>query len=145
MKTVLLSDNDASADAAHIRVAREGSNQAIANHDAEQIAATLDEDYQLTAGNGDFFHGTPAQKLEAWRDVFSRFDDVIYVRTPDTVEVSRYLPLAFELGNWTGSWSTEHGIKELGGRYSASWRKVSGHWKIRAELFVTLNCSGPDC
>lgn len=145
MKTVLLSDNDASADAAHIRVAREGSNQAIANHDAEQIAATLDEDYQLTAGNGDFFRGTPAQKLEAWRDVFSRFDDVIYVRTPDTVEVSRYLPLAFELGNWTGSWSTEHGIKELGGRYSASWRKVSGHWKIRAELFVTLNCSGPDC
>jgi hypothetical protein len=145
MKTALLSDNDTTADAALIRAIREGSNQAIADHNAEQIAATLDEDYQLTAGNGDFFHGTPTQKLEAWREVFARFDDAIYVRTPDTVEVSRCLPLAFELGHWTGSWSTGHGITKLGGRYSACWRKVKGRWKIRAEIFVTLNCSGPGC
>jgi hypothetical protein len=63
---------------------------------------------------------------------------VLYVRTPDTIEVSASQTRAAEIGTWVGT-ATENGVaRRWGGRYAAHWVLVDGTWKIRAELFVTL-------
>jgi ketosteroid isomerase-like protein len=133
------------ADEASIRAIRMGSNEAIARHDVEAIVASIDSEYQITTGAGVFYRGGPDEELRAWSEHFAEYDDVVYVRTTESVELSTWLPIAAESGNWTGSYRTENGIRNLNGRYLASWRKVNGDWKIRSELFVTLACEGPGC
>ena len=128
-----------------IREVRAKSNEYIAQHDAAGIASFLDDDYQITTGKGEFFRETPQEDAAAWAEIFDTYADVVYIRTPESVEVSSYLPLAYEAGSWVGSWTAAGGRKEVGGRYSASWHKVAGKWKIRSELFVTLYCNGPAC
>lgn len=127
-----------------IRSLRDQSNAAIARHDAEAVVSLLDAQYQITVGSGDLFHGKAAE-LDAWRAEFARAADVKYVRTPESVEVSTSGERAAEIGVWVGSWTTPRGPHSLRGRYAAHWRKVGGSWKIRAELFVTLNCEGVGC
>lgn len=82
---------------------------------------------------------------EIARSDISKFDDVVYVRTPTRIEISSYLPRAAEFGDWVGNWTSDKGSIEVGGSYSASWRKVDGAWKIQSEIFVTLFCKGPAC
>jgi hypothetical protein len=52
---------------------------------------------------------------------------------------------AAEFGDWVGNWTADKGPIEVGGSYSASWRKVDGVWKIQSEIFVTLFCNGAAC
>lgn len=127
-----------------IRSLRSQSNAAIARHDAEAVVSFLDAEYQITDGSGDLFHDRAAE-LEGWRAEFARAADLVYVRTPESVEVSTSGERAAEIGVWVGSWTTPGGGRRLRGRYAAHWRKVGGSWKIRAELFVTLSCEGGRC
>ena len=79
---------------------------------------------------------------ERMESEFSSKSDVLYVRTPQTVQVFEAWGMASESGTWTGSW-TENGQKiELTGTYMAKWHKLDGSWLIRAEVFVPLTCSG---
>jgi len=133
------------ADEASIRAIRKASNEAIARHDVEAIVASIDSEYQITTGAGAFYRGGPDDEFRTWTEHFAEFDDVEYVRTTESVELSTWLPLAAESGSWTGSYRTENGIRNLNGRYLASWRKVNGDWKIHSELFVTLACEGQGC
>jgi len=71
--------------------------------------------------------------------------DVLYVRAPESIEISADYPLAAETGTWVGTWSTSQGPVRTGGRYSAMWRQVDGEWKVRSELFVALYCGGVSC
>ena len=84
-------------------------------------------------------------RAEEWSEVFASAPDVIYVRTPQSVEVSSSGTRGAEIGSWVGSWTTPEGRQELGGRYAAHWRRIDGVWRIRSELFVTLVCEGPAC
>jgi ketosteroid isomerase-like protein len=127
-----------------VRSLRQQSNAAIARHDVEAVVSFLDSDYQITVGSGGLFHGRAAE-LEAWRAEFARAADLVYVRTPESVEVSTSGERAAEIGVWVGSWTTLNGPHRLRGRYAAHWRKVGGSWKIRSELFVTLRCEGVGC
>lgn len=61
------------------------------------------------------------------------------------MEIDASQLLGFESGTWVGEWTTPAGPLRTGGRYSASWSKASGSWKIRSELFVTLFCEGAGC
>jgi len=124
---------------------RAASNKAIRQHDVEGIVASLDDPYQINTGSGLLFHGGPETEKENWAGHFSQYDDVVYVRTPTRIEVSTYLPRAAEFGNWVGNWTADKGPIEVGGSYSASWRKVDGVWKIQSEIFVTLFCNGAAC
>lgn len=127
-----------------IRSLRAQSNAAIARHDVTGAVALLDVEYQITTGDGTLAHGRAAEP-EAWAREFARAADLVYVRTPTTIEVSASGDRAAEIGAWTGSWSTPAGLRTVGGRYAAYWRLVEGSWRIRSELFVTLSCAGPGC
>jgi ketosteroid isomerase-like protein len=140
--TVQAASNQTPSD--DIRSRRSQSNAAIARHDVEAVVSFLDAEYQITAGSGELFHGKAAE-FEAWRAVFARAADLVYVRTPESVEVSTTGERAVEIGAWVGSWTTSKGPHHVRGRYAAHWRKVGGLWKIRAELFVTLSCEGVGC
>ena len=127
-----------------IREARVRSNDAIAAHDVDAILAELDAAFQVTAGSGRFIRGRVAMG-EAFAAQFSNFPDAHYVRSAGSVEVAESGLLGFETGTWVGTWTTPAGALRTGGRYSASWSKASGAWKVRSELFVTLYCEGAGC
>lgn len=131
-------------DAALIREARTRSNAAIAAHNIPGILAELDSAFQITAGSGRFLQSRVAMG-EAFSVQFGEFRDAVYVRSPESVEIADSSLLGFETGTWVGTWTTPAGPLRTGGRYSASWSKTSGSWKIRSELFVTLFCTGAGC
>lgn len=133
-----------STDADAIKTARAASNQAIARHDTDAIVSFFDEEYVITTGAGSIEPGRDAQ-LGMWADHIDQYPDVVYVRTPTDVVLSETNSPAIENGAWVGTWTSENGAQEKGGRYTAYWRKADGVWKIRSELFVTLYCEGEDC
>jgi ketosteroid isomerase-like protein len=127
-----------------IRAARAASNDAIARHDAQAIVSFLDSEYQITTSVGQMFQGTEGE-VSTWNRLFAERQDVVYVRTPDNVEISLDYPLASESGRWVGTWTSTEGPVRTGGDYQAMWRKTPHGWKIRAELFVALYCKGDGC
>ena len=137
--------SDPHSDEEQIASIRSLSNEAIARHDVSGIVSSLAGEYQITTGKGLIFQDSPKEEGDLWAGLFAESGDIIYVRTPDTIEVSTYLPRAAENGKWIGSWTTSTGRKEVGGSYAATWSKVDGQWKIRSEIFVTLFCNGPGC
>lgn len=127
-----------------IREARAQYNAAIREHDVPGIVSFLDEEYQITTSLGQLSQGRDADAA-AWKQLFATREDVVYVRSPESIEVSRDYPLAAEVGTWVGTWTTIDGQVRTGGRFSAMWRKVDGEWKVRSELFVALYCDGMRC
>jgi len=127
-----------------IEQARERFNDAIARHDVQAITSFLDEEYQITTSLGDLIHGRDEQG-PSWQSLFDTRDAVVYVRSPEAIEVSVDYPLAAESGTWVGSWMAKEGPVRTGGRYAAMWRKAGGEWKVRSELFVALYCEGVGC
>ena len=132
------------SDAERIRALRSQSNDAIARHDVPAILSFLDDEFQVTAGSGAMLQGGDEMGV-AFAQQFEEFNDLIYVRTIESVEISISNPLAAEIGTWVGTWTTPSGPLRTGGRYAASWRKRDGAWVIRSELFVTLFCEGAGC
>ncbi len=137
--------SDGASDEETIRKIRAESNAAIRAHDANGIAASFADPYQITTGSGKLYHDTPEEEVILWEELFAENSDVVYVRTPAQIEVSGYLPRAAENGNWVGNWTADKGPVEMGGSYSASWIKINGRWKIQSEMFVTLYCEGDGC
>lgn len=124
---------------------RDSFNAAIAEHDAERIAGYIDDQYQITTSDGGQYQSTPVEEAAAWREIFRDNPDIVYIRTPNVVDVNSFLDLAAETGSWVGRWSSADGDVEVGGSYFAQWRKVGESWKIRAEVFVGLYCNGHGC
>jgi ketosteroid isomerase-like protein len=128
-----------------IRARRAAFNEAIARNDADAIREFLDEPFHLAAGDGDLLEGSMDYHIEGWAEHFAAYDEIRYVRSPQTIEVSRYVPRAWEQGRWRG-YAVRDGLTiERSGRYSAAWNKVAGTWRIAAELYVTLDCDGDGC
>jgi len=126
-----------------IRAVREHFNEAIANHDAETIGTLLAPNYHIVTGRSDQFHGADEEPLR-WASVFEKDPTVIYRRTPREIRVNELWGLAEELGNWTGSYSSENGMVNASGVYSAKWQRAeNGEWLIQVEVFTTLECDGP--
>jgi ketosteroid isomerase-like protein len=130
--------------AERIRDERDLYNAAIEHHDVAAIVSFLDDEYQITTSLGQLSQG-PDAEAAGWRDLIASRPDVLYVRTPDSIEISNDYPLAAETGTWLGTWSTDAGPVRTGGRYSAMWRRVDDEWKVRSELFVALFCDGVGC
>jgi ketosteroid isomerase-like protein len=145
---VLISASFASAqgdsDAEQIRSARAVYNGAIARHDVPAIVSFLDDEYQITTSLGQLIQDRDDEGA-SWHELFASRQDLLYVRSTETLEISNDYPLAAETGTWVGSWSTTDGPVRTGGRYAAMWRKVDGVWKVRSELFVALFCDGIAC
>ena len=127
-----------------IREVRAEYNDAIARHDVASIISFLDDEYQITTSLGQLIQDRDGE-AESWQDLFESRRDLLYVRSPESIEISADYPLAAEIGTWVGTWSTSEGPVRTGGRYTAMWRRVDATWKVRSELFVALYCNGVSC
>jgi ketosteroid isomerase-like protein len=131
-----------SGDADNIKAERIAQNDAIVRHDLDAIASYWTDDVTIQRGLGAQESGKQAY-LKLFRDDDPNSKDlIIYVRTPDAVEVSHEWPLAFETGLWQGHQGGVSGPVVIEGRYSAQWVKRQDRWLIRSEVFVALNGFG---
>lgn len=126
-----------SPDSAEILRLRAASNAAIAAHDAAGIVACVEDEVCVTTGNGQVCIGREAMRAR-FAEMFARQPDILYVRTPHSVELSEAAPLACEQGVWRGSWSEDGRPVQVDGRYTAMWRRGGQGWRIRSELYVLL-------
>ncbi|MDZ7647055.1 MAG: nuclear transport factor 2 family protein [Cytophagales bacterium] len=117
------------------------SNQAIANHDSLAVADFLTEDFHIVSSRNSESSGRDSMR-QSFSQEFKVKPDVIYIRTPVTIQVYENWDMASEIGTWTGQWQEPDGLVKLTGSYYAKWHKVNGTWKIRAELFTPLTCEG---
>jgi ketosteroid isomerase-like protein len=123
-----------------IRAARVAQNAAIAARNADSVAAFWTEDVSVTAGLGFVLRGRAAYK-----GAFGHDAPMLYTRTPESIRASATWPLAWEEGTWTGTATVGQPQQSMTGRYSAQWVKEDDRWRIRAELFVALECTGAAC
>lgn len=119
-----------------VRAARLSSNRAIQRHDIATFATTLDSDFVAVGGNGGYIASRQAY-IDLFTGDFADAAALRYERTPDKVELSTTKPLAAESGHWVGL--HPDGSHAASGTYFAMWRKTAEGWKLRSELFVTLN------
>jgi ketosteroid isomerase-like protein len=132
-----------------IRDSRSASNAALASHNAAAFAQVLKDDATVVAASGKVIQGRAAmqKKIESrW----SSQPDLVFVRTPTTIDISRSDPAASERGSWTGHATTPAGLADWRGDYLAVWRKTittAGlpSWTIASEVFVALDCTGAGC
>ncbi len=115
----VLGDETGAEASEEILALRASFNESIKNHDATSIAAYLDSEYQITTSSGEHYRETPEEDVAVWAETFRDNEDIVYVRTPDVVEVSSYYDLAAETGTWVGRWSSRKGAVEMGGSYFA--------------------------
>jgi len=134
----------AADDADEIKMIRMKSNEAIARHDVDVLQSYLDKDFVITISTG-AIERSRDEHGNSFAAHFEEYPDVVYVRTPSEITLSKAYPLAIEHGTWVGSRTTENGKLENGGQYTAAWRKTDGVWRIYSELFVGLYCNGADC
>ncbi|MEQ9425167.1 MAG: nuclear transport factor 2 family protein [Cyclobacteriaceae bacterium] len=124
-----------------IKQARAASNQAIADHDAEKLAGFWMENYTIVTSRDNEKKGREINRKDIARH-FEAIPDVIYIRTPNKIEVFEDWNMASENGEWVGRWTDGQDKIELSGSYYAKWHKVEGKWLMRAEVFTPLKCSG---
>lgn len=118
-----------------IRARRRLTNKLIAAHEAARLKPFFAPDVKLIVGDGGLILGAD-QVIEAFAGQFADPAFVAYVREPETVEPDAGGQRAAEAGRWVAHWK---GQPEMGGRYLAVWRKVTGQWVIESELYVTLS------
>jgi ketosteroid isomerase-like protein len=124
-----------------IRAIRQKSNDAIARQDTIALAETWTSDYHIISSRNFEISGMENNR-HSFAKEFSGKKELLYVRTATKVEVFDHWKMASEQGTWRGQWRESDGWVQLTGTYLAKWHKVNDHWKIRAEIFVPLTCSG---
>ena len=98
--------------------------------------------YHIVTGRNAQFDGLDANVV-VWENMFATDSTVIYVRTAREVRVNGEYGLAEELGDWTGSYTSDGFPGEAGGVYAAKWQRATdGRWLLQSEVFTTLECSG---
>ena len=73
---------------------------------------------------------------------FAGRPDIVYRRTPDTIDIFSPWGMAAERGRWRGEWTDPDGRVRVDGVYFAKWQKTGSIWRIQSETFVPLNCRG---
>lgn len=121
--------------------ARTQNNDAIARHDAENVAADyIDNFFILTSTNGYFDGKENVQGI--YQSVFDSRTDVLFVRSPYDITTNLDWNMASEQGTWTGTWKVNDEEIEVGGDYYAKWHKIDNTWKLRSEVYTQHECSG---
>jgi ketosteroid isomerase-like protein len=134
-------NNDASEDEKLIRQARLKSNDAIARQDTTLLAEAWTNDYHIISSRNFEISGMENNRHNFAKEFASK-EELLYVRTSNKVEVFTNWKMASETGTWTGQWREPDGLVKLSGTYLAKWHKLNDRWKIRAEIFVPLTCTG---
>lgn len=124
-----------------ITAARARSNAAIANHETAAVAREWMPDVHVVSSTGAQNAGAAAN-IRAMQAQFDRRPDTKWVRTSRHISVNERWDVAAEEGEWTGTWTDTDGPVTITGTYLAQWRRSAGVWRIQAEVFVPLHCSG---
>ncbi len=126
----------AQTDRDKILTLRVASNQSLKETGHDRFLSYMTDDVQVTTGNG-----TLIQEKETLRAYLAKAvgSQIYFVRTSLEVEVNPERGLAWESGTWKGYDTEKSATPMRGGRYAAQWTKANGEWRIRSELFVTLN------
>lgn len=119
-----------------IRSRRAEFNRAIAVGDAGAIGPILARDCVMVTGTDSAVIAGRMGQVKVWKREFAAGARMVYVRTPERIEVSSVEPIAMEYGAWQGS---SDGVVAASGSYVAKWRDVAGNWVIEAEVFLTLD------
>lgn len=128
---------------AAISAERQSFNLAIATKDLRRVERVLHVNAILVTGtDSEVYAGRDAQ-LAIWRSDFASADRALYARTTTCVRVSTMAPVALEVGSWRGQRGSA--VDFAAGSYAAKWRRVSGAWKVEAEIYVTDTCGGDFC
>jgi len=130
-----------SSDELVIREQRELFNHAIATHDTLSIGNSWMEGFSVLTSTDVAIDGKQ-ENIESFATHFKNRPDVVYVRSPDQVQVFESWGMASEYGHWEGSWSEGNGKIEIGGTYYAKWHKVDNQWLLRAEVYTPIHCKG---
>lgn len=132
---------DKDVDEISIRSQRKKSNDGILAKDTAAMSAIWANDYHIISSRNAETSGRRAN-AERFATEFAAKPDVVYVRTPGEIKVFAKWNMASEFGTWVGHWTEDGKQVELKGTYLAKWHKLQGEWKIRAEIFVPLSCTG---
>jgi ketosteroid isomerase-like protein len=132
---------ESSTAAAEIRALRTRSNDAIAARKLSGVTDIMLPDIVVIGGNGGALIGRDSSQA-SFRRQFADPKFIGYTRNPTRVDVSTARPLAAEAGEWLGRWREADGVRQVRGTYLAMWRHTDDGWRIRSELFVTLECTG---
>ena len=132
-----------------IRDSRAASNAALASHNAAAFAQLLKDDATIVTASGKVIQG----RAEIQKEIESRWKsqpNLVFVRTPTSIEISRSDSAASERGTWTGHGTTSSGPADWRGDYFAVWRRTTTSaalpsWTIASEVFVSLDCTGAGC
>ncbi len=122
---------------------RTESNAAIAAHDAVRLRKLFADDYHGISGT--------SGALDSGGDATARsyaaeeFQDPAFVtdrRTPTSIVAAASAKRVAESGRWEVVWHEPHGTMRKTGVYLAMWIPSAGGWRLKAEAFVTLACTG---
>jgi ketosteroid isomerase-like protein len=114
---------------------RQASNEALKAFDHAQFLSYLTDDVQITTGSGTLIQGKSGLRNYLEEAVGDR---IYFVRTSAEVVVNAQRGLAWETGTWNGYAAEQEARPIAAGKYAAQWTMQNGTWRIRSELFVTL-------
>jgi len=120
-----------------IRLRRATFNRALADADLAAIGPILAQDAILVTGTDSAILSGRKAQLQAWKREFAAPVRTIYIRTPETIQVSSVEPIALEHGHWQGV-AAPTGQPLASGRYTAKWRAIGTDWVLEAEIYLTL-------
>ena len=119
-----------------ISAIRNSSNSAFKSFDTQKALSYLTDDVLTTTGNGTLLSGKKALEQYISDNGASK---TYFRREPKEIIVNENRGLAWESGNWDG-YNPESGSDSIiSGYYSAMWSKELGEWKIKSQLFVTID------
>ncbi len=126
----------AQIDKEHISAIRNASNAALKSYDHEEVLSYLTDDVLITTGNGTLLCGK--KELEDY--ILAGGESKMYwIRETKEITVNTKRSLAWESGVWNGYNPEKSDQSIVNGNYSAMWTKESGSWKIKSQLFVTID------
>lgn len=122
-----------------IRAVREASNTALKALDEEANLEFLTDDVLITTGAGTLLSGK--DELISYIENLAGTSPMYFVRSTEEIIVNEERGLAWETGVWQAyKAEDQNGISPVyHGKYSAQWTMISDEWKIKSQLFVTLN------
>ena len=130
-----------SQDEVSIKAARMRSNDAIKTRDLITLTSIWTPDYHVITSRNFEASGRELNRIR-FENEFETRSDVIYIRTPEKIEVFTQWNMAAETGTWVGRWTDKGSAIEVKGSYYAKWHKIDGEWMIRAEIFTPVSCDG---